>query len=98
MDWINLAQDMDRWRALVKAVMNLRVHKMRGISWLAEIRLASQEGLYYMKQAIQYVVCPAVSEFLNTAILIFEILPILIQKYWEGFHMPDFTAVTSKHE
>jgi hypothetical protein len=25
MDWINLAQDSDRWRALVKAVMNLRV-------------------------------------------------------------------------
>jgi hypothetical protein len=24
MDWIDVAQDMDRWRALVKAVMNLR--------------------------------------------------------------------------
>jgi hypothetical protein len=32
MDWIDLAVIRDRWRALVKAVMNLQVHKRRGIS------------------------------------------------------------------
>ena len=31
-DWMELAQDRDRWWALVGTVTNLRVLKMRGIS------------------------------------------------------------------
>jgi hypothetical protein len=31
MDWIDLAQDMDQWRALVKTVMNIRIPQDAGI-------------------------------------------------------------------
>jgi hypothetical protein len=30
MDWIDLAQNRDQWRALVNTVMNLGFHKMLG--------------------------------------------------------------------
>ena len=49
MDWIDLAQDRDRWLELVNAVRTFRFHKMRGISLPAENRLASQEGLCCME-------------------------------------------------
>jgi len=29
MNWTDLAQDMDRWRKLLKTVMNLGLHEMR---------------------------------------------------------------------
>jgi len=31
-DWMDLAQDRDRWRAIVGTVRHVRVPKMRGIS------------------------------------------------------------------
>jgi hypothetical protein len=40
MDWIDLSQNRDKWRALVNTIMNLRV---------AAQLAASQEGLSTMK-------------------------------------------------
>jgi hypothetical protein len=38
-DWIDLSWDVNKWRAVVKAVTNIRFRKMQGISWLAEEKL-----------------------------------------------------------
>ena len=48
-NWIGVVQDMNRWQALVNAVMNIRAPKNAGIFLLAEDLLASQEGLYLME-------------------------------------------------
>jgi hypothetical protein len=44
-DWIDLAQDKDQWRALLKTVMNLRVPSNVGKFPVAALLAASQEGL-----------------------------------------------------
>jgi hypothetical protein len=44
-EWIDLAQDWDRWRSLVNAVMNPKGSiKMRRVPSLGGNHLASQEG------------------------------------------------------
>ena len=40
MVWIDLAQDRDRWRYLVNVVMNVGLHKMRGISLLRTLLIS----------------------------------------------------------
>jgi hypothetical protein len=49
MDWIDLAHDRDRWRALVNGIIDLRVPQNTGNFVTAENRLASQEVLCSME-------------------------------------------------
>jgi hypothetical protein len=39
MDWIEMAQDRDQWRALVNTVMNPRLHCWEVLEWLLNWRL-----------------------------------------------------------
>jgi hypothetical protein len=52
MDWIDLAQDIDQWRAFVNTLMKLGLHKMLGISLVAAQLTASQEGLSSVSERV----------------------------------------------
>jgi hypothetical protein len=54
---VSLAQDTDRWRALVNTVMNVRFAKILGIYLFAEWLSASREGPCSMESIISIYLC-----------------------------------------
>jgi hypothetical protein len=56
-DWMELAQGRDGWRVLVGTVRNVRVLKMRGISWLAvqiTVRFSRMTLLHVVNNEVLY--------------------------------------------
>jgi len=47
-EWIDLAENRYKWLDFVNAVMNLGLHKTRGISLMSVGMLASQQILFCM--------------------------------------------------
>jgi hypothetical protein len=58
MDWIDIAQGMERWRLLVNEVMNLWFYSVQWSSWPAEELLASQ-GLAVWSLTDFFISCSA---------------------------------------
>jgi len=52
MDWIDLVHDRDRWRALVSAIMNLRVSSNVG-NFLTTRKPIRSQGLRSMKDGMK---------------------------------------------
>jgi hypothetical protein len=64
--WIHLAQDTNRWRALVTTVMNLRVPK-KGGEFLDQLNAlsASQKGLRITRLSVTHLETDSFAQILN---------------------------------